>query len=222
MATPPNIYIIGSQCTGKTTLVNALSAHFSQHPPPAPAAAPGVIKEVARHVLKKHAITRGDLRSSPARALELQQLIIDAQSEAETAQLAAHRGAWFISDRSVLDPVVYARRYVSREAADVLTASEGWIAMRGRMARSLVVVCEAGVDWGLVDDGVRLMPLDGAEWWQTHAEFCTALADVGLEYHILPSGVGSTEERVQFVLARWEERRKELVINGGEHEHAKA
>ncbi|RWA08167.1 hypothetical protein EKO27_g6938, partial [Xylaria grammica] len=104
MAALPSIYIIGSQCTGKTTLVTALSAYFEQHPP-APAAQaqahPGVIKEVARSVLSQHGFTRADIRQSQDRALELQRLILEAQSAAEQSQ-----GAWFISDRSAMDPVI--------------------------------------------------------------------------------------------------------------------
>ncbi|KAI0102380.1 AAA domain-containing protein [Nemania sp. FL0031] len=217
MAPFPNIYIIGSQCTGKTTLVNALSSHFSQHPP-SPADSPGVIKEVARTVLRNHSFTRGDIRNSQSRALELQRLIIDGQYDAESAELGV--SSWFISDRSAIDPVIYARKYASREAADVLTTSGKWLEMRGRMAKSLVVVCEAGVDW-LTDDGIRLMPLDSTEWLQTHAEFCSVLAEVGLEHYVLPSGVGSIDGRVQFVLARWEEKRKQLVPRGSEHGHVK-
>ncbi|KAI0420368.1 AAA domain-containing protein [Xylaria grammica] len=200
MAALPSIYIIGSQCTGKTTLVTALSAYFEQHPPASAQAHPGVIKEVARSVLSQHGFTRADIRQSQDRALELQRLILEAQSAAEQSQ-----GAWFISDRSAVDPVIYARKYAGRAAADALTATAEWAEMRERMARSVVVVCEAGVDW-LTDDGVRLMPLDAAEWAQTHAEFCAALADVGLGYHVLPSQMRSTDERVRFVLARWEEK----------------
>ncbi|KAI0407925.1 AAA domain-containing protein [Xylaria palmicola] len=214
MAAPvlPSIYIVGCQCTGKTTLADAIFEHVEQHPV-APGCPPGMIKEVARTVLKNHGFTRSDIRSSQHRALELQSRIIEAQSEAERAQLAAR--AWFISDRSAVDPVIYARRYASREAADALMASPAWVAMRARMAASLVIVCEPGVDW-LADDGVRLMPLDAAEWLQLHAEFCALLADVGLEHYVLPSRMGNKDERVQFVLASWEEKRGRLTISRGE------
>ncbi|KAI0532939.1 AAA domain-containing protein [Xylaria digitata] len=201
MAVLPNIYIIGSQCTGKTTLVNAIFGYFEHHPI-APAGDPGVVKEVARSVLKNHGFTRGDIRSSQDRTLELQRLIIEGQFAAERSQLETR--SWFISDRSAVDPIIYARKYVSREAADTLTASTKWIEMRDRMATSLVIVCEAGVDW-LIDDGIRLMPLDTREWSQLHKEFCLALADVSLRHHVLPSHIRNTDERVQFVLARWEE-----------------
>ncbi|KAI2642306.1 AAA domain-containing protein [Xylaria nigripes] len=213
MATP-NIYIIGSQCTGKTTLINALSDYFDRSPVTA-AKQPAIIKEVARTILKKYDFTRIDIRNSPDRALELQRLIIEAQSAAEKAKL--RENSWFISDRSAVDPVVYARKYVGTEAADALRAAPHWVKMRDRMARSLVVVCEAGVGW-LTDDGVRLMPLDQAEWLGVHEEFCALLADAGLEYHILPSSVGSREDRLQFVLGLWEEKRSLLALGNGDFE----
>ncbi|KAI0970737.1 AAA domain-containing protein [Xylaria arbuscula] len=200
MTTLPNIYIIGSQCTGKTTLVNAISESLKHHPA-ASAEPPGFIKEVARSVLKKHGFTREDIRCSQDRALELQTLIIEAQAEAEKSELKTH--SWFISDRSAIDPIVYARKYVGKKAGDALASSAQWTEMRDRMAKSLVILCEARVDW-LTDDGVRLMPLDSAEWWKLHTEFGLVLADAGLQYHVLPSQIMDTSERVQFVLARWE------------------
>ncbi|KAH8158230.1 hypothetical protein CIB48_g10012 [Xylaria polymorpha] len=215
MAALPNIYIIGSQSTGKTTLVNDLSEHFEHHPI-AVEARPGIIKEVARTILELHGFTRGDIRSSKDRTLELQRLIIEGQFEAEKNELQTR--PWFISDRSAVDPIIYAREYASREGADALVTSARWMEMRNRMAKSLVIVCEAGVDW-LMDDGVRLMPLDSAEWMQIHSRFCDTLAGVGLEYHVLPSRVGSRDERVKFVLARWERKRRELSPASDQYEH---
>ncbi|KAJ2987431.1 hypothetical protein NUW58_g4510 [Xylaria curta] len=217
MAAAPNIYIIGSQCTGKTTLCNAVSEYLNQHPATLEGP-PGAIKEVARTILKNHGFTRGDIRSSQDRTLELQRLIIEGQFEAEKTELQTH--SWFISDRSGFDPIIYARKYVSKEAADGLVASPKWREMRDRMAKSLIIVC-VGEDW-LRDDGVRLMPLDKTEWRQLHAEFCSALAGFGLEYHILPSSVGDRDERVQFVLERWEEKRTRLIIGADEDGQTKA
>jgi len=213
MASPPNIYIVGSQCTGKTTLVNAICRHFFDHGTGrAPEDhRPGVIKEVARSVLEKHKFVRSDIRDSQSRALELQKLIIEAQYESERAHLNKYKQSWFISDRSAVDPVIYARKYASAAAADALCTSEKWLEMKSRMSRSVIVVCEASVEW-LVDDGVRLMPLDPDEWLQLHGEFCAALADMGLEYHVLPGNVGDMDERVEFVLSRWKEKKAQLLL----------
>ncbi|KAI0809696.1 hypothetical protein GGR55DRAFT_696039 [Xylaria sp. FL0064] len=54
--------------------------------------------------------------------------------------------------------------------------------MRHSMVESLVIVCEADVDW-LTDDGVRLMPLDSEEWLQIHKKLCPTLSDI--EHNIL-------------------------------------
>ncbi|GAP83629.1 putative P-loop containing nucleoside triphosphate hydrolase [Rosellinia necatrix] len=211
-AVPPNIYVIGSQSTGKTTLVNALVAHFEKAAATEPEARPpGVVKEVAREVLARHSFTRGDIRDSRARALALQRLIVEAQAAAEATQLLLQPDAWFISDRSGVDPVVYARRYAGRAAGDALAGTPAWAALRDRMARSLVVVCEAGgIDW-LVDDGVRLMPLDAAEWAQLHAEFCRVLDDAGIAYHVVPAEMQDLGDRVRYVLARWEKKKKKTT-----------
>ncbi|KAI0436060.1 AAA domain-containing protein [Xylaria telfairii] len=217
MAALPNIYIIGSQSTGKTTLVNDLSKYFEHHPL-AVEEPPGIIKEVARTILANYGFTRGDIRSSKDRTLQLQRLIIKGQFEAEESELETR--SWFISDRSAVDPVVYARKYASREGADALITSARWVEMRNRMAKSLIIVCEAGVDW-LADDGVRLMPLDSTEWMQTHSEFCDTLANIGLEYHVLPSKIGCRDERAKFILARWERKRRELTPASDQHEHVK-
>ncbi|KAJ8109949.1 hypothetical protein ONZ43_g6000 [Nemania bipapillata] len=79
------------------------------------------------------------------------------------------------------------------------------------------------MDW-LFDDGVRMMPLDRAEWLGIHDEFCAVLTETGLEHRVLPAGVGTTEERVRFVLEGWEEKWRQLAGDDGEeHEsgHAK-
>ncbi|KAH6856103.1 hypothetical protein B0I37DRAFT_366569 [Chaetomium sp. MPI-CAGE-AT-0009] len=89
---PPNIYIVGAQCTGKTTLVGNLRAHFyntptttssdGANPPSPPPPPPTIITEVARGVLATHRFTARDVRI-PARSLALQRLILQAQAAAE-------------------------------------------------------------------------------------------------------------------------------------------
>lgn len=74
-----------------------------------------------------------------------------AQLNAECRALESRK--WFISDRSGVDPIVYARKYVSEEAAEDLVKSTEWLELKERMKSALVIVCEAGVDW-LIDDGV--------------------------------------------------------------------
>jgi len=193
-----NVYIVGAQCTGKTTLVNHLAQHFHDNPPSA--GPPAIIKEVARAVLAQHNFTADDITSSQERCLLLQRLILEAQAKAEREALRA--GAeWFISDRSGVDPVAYAAEHVGEGAADELTRSSDWVELRERMQRSLIVVCEAGASW-LTDDGVRLMPASMDEWRAFHELFCRILCRMGLDFVVLPSAVADLGDRVEFVLGK--------------------
>ena len=199
-----NIYVIGAQGTGKTTLVNALANHFKQKKDRVwqgeMLEEPRIIKEVARNVLQKHGFTASDITTSKERALQLQELILQAQFEAEQAT----EGSWFISDRSGLDPVVYAKVYVGESAASEMLGSATWRSLRLR--DGLVIVCEAGSDW-LWDDGVRLMPTDTEEWMALHKTFCALLRDLGIDFEIV-SRKTSVAERVQSVSRWWRERVK--------------
>lgn len=99
---PKNLYIIGAQCTGKTTIVNALRDHFNREGSRIwrgkPISPPAFIVELARTVLVKHDFRAEDITSSPTRSLQLQNLILQAQAEAERAV----SDVWFVSDRSGL------------------------------------------------------------------------------------------------------------------------
>lgn len=196
MAEFRNIYIIGAQSTGKTTLVDALTAHFERHPANNgdSASRPAIIKEVARGVLQRHNFTADDITSSKPRALELQRLIIEAQCKAEEAATQ-----WYISDRSGLDPLVYARQHVGLDETLALMKGHSWQYLKVNMKAGLVIVCEAGGEW-LIDDGVRLMPQDRHAWLHMHTTFWEMLESCGIEYHVLPITLRDLEARVEFVL----------------------
>lgn len=133
--------------------------------------------------------------------MRLQELIFEAQYAAE--EKAAAGKQWFIADRSGFDPIVYARRYVGEEGARNLLGMGMWGVLRERMVGSLVVICEAGADW-LVDDGVRLMPVDRADWRAFHDLFCEVMRAEGVGFEVLPCDVVELKERVAFVLDWWE------------------
>jgi nicotinamide riboside kinase len=201
---PRDIYIVGAQSTGKTTLVEALQDHFNKgdHSYERDGhciSRPKIITETARIVLQENNFTADDIKSSPARASALQRLILQAQLSAERTML---EGEWFVSDRSGVDPIVYARKYGSRDAGSALIKSPEWPELRERMRKSVIIVCEAGAEW-LTDDGVRLMPESREDWVGFHQLFCSCLDDLGLNYEVLPCDVTSLHERVAFVLERW-------------------
>jgi len=87
----PNVYVVGAQCTGKTTLVNALERFYTANNDVDHSNStktmngPRFIREIARSVLAKHGFTRGDITTSPSRALQLQRYILEGQHEAEHA-----------------------------------------------------------------------------------------------------------------------------------------
>ncbi|MBE3044189.1 ATP-binding protein [Candidatus Bathyarchaeota archaeon] len=205
----PNIYIIGAQGTGKTTLVDALLPSLLPMCQTLNLQPPATFPESARQVLSTSTLTTSQIAASPTLSHSLNKAIIAAQSTAET--LALSRSSWFISDRSAIDPIVYTRRSVSREAAADIMAGEDWVEMTGRMEGGLVVVCEAGMEW-LVDDGLRLMPKGREDWMSVYEGFCEVLGEVGVGYCVLPAGVESVEERVEFVIVKWRERVASLVV----------
>ncbi|KAG5661345.1 hypothetical protein KAF25_005467 [Fusarium avenaceum] len=206
-ATLPNIYVIGPQSTGKTTLVNKLRDDLRHWLADAAIEPPQIVTEVARTVLTKHKYTANDITSSTDRCLELQKLILEAQAAAEKEALL--HSSWFISDRSGFDPLVYAREYVSPEAVVEMRRLPAWIEVKTRMENSLIVVCEAGTPW-LMYDGVRLMPDNEDAWMKLSRDFCDLLDETGFSYCVVPRTMLDLSERAEFVLAKWEERRLSL------------
>ena len=200
---PPNIYVVGAQSTGKTTLVSALDTYFEQHRTylSEQVARPHIIKEVARSVLRDHHFTADDITTSKPRALQLQRLILNAQSKAERS----FGQEWYITDRSGLDPLAYAHRYVGDEEARQLRQEEAWQDVEKRIRKGLVVMCGVGGEW-LVDDGIRLMPESRDDWAEFQSLFCSLMDELGIEYTILPSSVRDLGSRVDFVIEQWQNR----------------
>ena len=203
VAQSPCLYIIGAQCTGKTTLVDALedmfgSGELSNHLQ-GKSSRPVIIREVARTVLRDKHFSRDDITTSSSRALQLQKHILDAQYEAEQTAIGPDtRATWYISDRSGLDPIIYAQLFVGEEAAQEMLASEKWGEREQRMKAGVVMLCEAGCSW-LVDDGTRLMPTGTEEWTHINDAFRKQLAVRGIRYTLVPNHVVSLEARVQLV-----------------------
>ena len=200
---PPNIYIIGPQSTGKTTLVSALDRYFEQHRTYSsePVPQPHIIREVARSVLREHQFTAYDITHSKSRALQLQRLILNAQSKVERSFCQE----WYITDRSGLDALAYAHRYVGKEEARQLRQEEAWQDVEKRIRKGLVVLCGVGGEW-LIDDGVRLMPENRDDWAEIQTVFCSLLDELGMQYTILPSSVRDLDRRVDFVIEQWKIR----------------
>lgn len=197
----PNIYIVGPQCTGKTTIVNELRNAVAADTLWS-ANKPQFVSEVARSVLKQHDFATEEIRSSPERSFLLQTMIMDAQAKAEIEAL--EQASWFVSDRSGVDPIVYAKRYVGDDAARNMELSATWLELKTRMSNSLVVLCESGCKW-LQDDGVRLMPTDEEDWTQFYRTFCATLQENDVRYCVVSCEMLSLKERVDFVITQWKQ-----------------
>lgn len=200
-----NVYIIGAQCTGKTTLVNNLEEEFDSSgcgQPGKQMSKPIIIREVARAVLREKKFSRDDITNSPSRALQLQNYILEAQMEAEKAvSKSDHPSPWYICDRSGLDPIAYAHNFVGEDAAEDMLASEAWQELEGRMKAGIVILCEAGCDW-LVDDGTRLMPDDMEDWMRVDNTYRKLLAAREIDYIVCSRNLASLADRVQLVKER--------------------
>ena len=103
----PAIFIVGPSSCGKTTLCNALAEDLQLKPEL-------YIQEMARVVMATQGFTRDDIHT-----YEMQNAIMNAQLRAEQ-DAARHRDAkasvLFLSDRSAVDPVIYAATCGTKDA----------------------------------------------------------------------------------------------------------
>ncbi len=190
---PPNVFIIGPQCTGKTTLVLQLEKLLTKYTN-ITTTQPFIIHEVVRQIMSTKHFSADDFSTN--RWIELQDLTIKAQIDAEEA-LEKH---WFISDRSVLDPVVYTQLYT--ESLGKLREAEGWVASVQRMRDGVVILCEAGQRAWLSSDAVRIAFANTEQWEAMNEQFKELLGGEDIPYHLLSRHVVSIEERVEFVVER--------------------
>lgn len=190
------MYIIGAQCTGKTTLSEAFAAAVKSN---IPSLKSELLQETARTTLQLHGFTRIDVRNGGDRCLQLQHLIMQSQLERESTARKQDLNL-VISDRSGIDPLVYARMYCESVAVTQLEHSAIWEQLRLNLREGVVVVCEPVQDW-LFDDGTRLVPLNWEEWVETHKTFCMLLEQHEIEHIVLPAALRPLEDRVRFMLS---------------------
>jgi len=159
-----NVYIIGPQSTGKTTLVNALVERFRGDVP--------VIQEIARHVMKEKGYSRIDVDSTDSeRRYAMQNDIFQAQIEKEDSYLLSRTK--FISDRSAIDPLVYLMQYSGTNLLDRITSRVKWQKVRERYgdAKESLVVLLLPVEDFLIDDDIRYMAKSTHDWHSLAATF---------------------------------------------------
>ena len=211
---PKNIYIIGAQSSGKTTLISALTTYFANKSDLTWRALaiqkPQILNEVARQVLQDHESTGQDISESETRALELQTFILEAQYRAENAA----KGSWFISDRSGVDAIVYGKYYAGETGAEKLLSTKEWKELENALRDSIIIVCEPVISW-LEEDGLRFMPKDPLARTELvsviHQKFCDFLDEANFRYSVLPNTLYELDERVGFVIGEWRKTEIDLV-----------
>ncbi len=179
------IYIVGPSSTGKTTLCNAIAQRFNIR-------APAYITEVARTVMKEEGFSRKDVNR-----IEMQGSIMRAQLRADiVARDAVTRGGFpfLLSDRSAIDPVVYASQ-ISIQNADTLMATPEFQDNLPNYRNSTFILLKPVDEW-LEDDGVRSLD-DLAVCTEA---FQNILNSLEISYQKLDRSCRLLEERVAQVL----------------------
>jgi nicotinamide riboside kinase len=188
-----NVYIIGPQSTGKTTLVKALVDSLGVEVP--------VIQEVARKVMQERGYSRIDVDSSDhERKFGLQHDIFNAQVEKEMTFIRA--GTAFVSDRSVIDPLIYLFHYSGREAMNRITSTDEWQKVRdryGNTKQSLVILLSPVPEF-LIDDNVRYMSKSLDDWHFLAANFRVFLEEEEIPYIEIGKDVLDIKDRVARVM----------------------
>lgn len=191
-----SVYIVGAQCTGKTTLSRAVERQIKEEHPQLKVE---LVNEIARPTLEKFNINRDDIRNDPERCYLLQKLILKGQHQRETE---VSTDTVMVSDRSGVDPLAYASLLLDDKSVKELCANDMWTKLRERMKEAAVILCEPVEDW-LFDDGVRLMPIDIHEWRALHYTFCQLLDQYGVPYRVVPCTLRDLSARVSLVLSTW-------------------
>ncbi|KAH8088984.1 AAA domain-containing protein, partial [Cristinia sonorae] len=197
------IFILGPSSSGKTTLCNALAQDLLDEDEDQ-----GVyIREVARRVMSTQGFTRNDTGT-----YEMQRAIMHAQAQAEIDVVLRLRNAQgppppgnalrdrllLLSDRSAVDPVVYAStgaEVAEREGIrSRLVNDRTFQAVLPLYRRSVFVVLHPVEEW-LTDDGVRSLE----DPWVYLQELFRTLQELGIPFVEVETGVRDLRERVALV-----------------------
>lgn len=189
---PIQVYVIGPSSTGKTTLCNAVAKSLKL-------SSRCFITEVARQVMRTRGFTREDVGT-----IEMQRAIMQAQLEEEAkACERARRGntgdGLILSDRSGIDPVVYAILTAkdedeARQKEDALANLAAFQMALHRYNDAIFFLLSPVKEW-LVDDGVR--NLDDHE--RCIIVFRQVLDELGIKYQEIGAEMKGLEDRVRLV-----------------------
>lgn len=184
------VYFVGPGSTGKTTLAKALCETCTSPT--------FLLSEVARTVLSKLKYTAQDISNDAAKCYILQEAILVQQCQQERELLKLKRS--YISDRSAIDPIVYAKFYIKDKNVDLLEKEE-WHEMKSRYQNeksSLIVFIEPNEAF-LKDDGTRKMPTDLEEWKAFYRCFLEFMNDNHIPFKVIPRNMTNICDRSEQV-----------------------
>lgn len=188
------VYFIGPGSTGKTTLTKAVWKKCSPET--------SMLTEVARTVLRKLKYTANDISSDPIKCYNLQKAIFVEQCDKERELLETNRK--FISDRSAIDPLVYAEFYINGNTFDPFLDLEDtkWheIKLRYQDERNTLIVLIEPNESFLKNDGTRKMPTDLEEWKSFYRCFLSFMNKNQIPFKIIPSNVTNICQRTDQVI----------------------
>ncbi|OSX61367.1 hypothetical protein POSPLADRAFT_1046788 [Postia placenta MAD-698-R-SB12] len=187
------VFILGPSSSGKTTLCNALVEDLGLD-------RSRYVTEVARNVMKTHGFTRHDTDT-----FEMQHTIMMAQLRAEEAVLKRYSENIdfpldILSDRSAIDPAVYAGTSTAAGAAERqkrLLNDPAFRAVLPLYQKSTFVQ-----DW-FEDDGVR--SLEDPRVYNTH--LFAVMEELGIPFVCIGEERKDIRDRVDFVRELLEQQR---------------
>jgi len=143
------IYVVGPSSTGKTTLCNALAAKLGLE-------APAYITEVARKVMRETGYTRGDIGKI---GMQMDIMKAQLQREDERKLTATKSQRVLLSDRSAIDPIVYAiftstsEEEAQQRRDSLINSPQFQLALPG-YRHSIFLLLKPVQEW-VWDDGIR-------------------------------------------------------------------
>ncbi|KAI0684614.1 AAA domain-containing protein [Cytidiella melzeri] len=183
------IFVVGPSSSGKTTLCNAIAEKLQVDPA-------RHIKEVARTVMRAQNFSRHTVKT-----YEMQHAIMQAQVAEEKRVLSMPQDersrVWLLSDRSAVDPIVYASTSGVPEAGEMrnrLLHQQSFLDALPLYRTSLFVALSAVPEW-IEDDGVRSLD-DPSNY---HTQLCNILSELGISFVKIGDNMRNLTRRVEFV-----------------------
>ena len=165
------VVITGSECTGKTTLVQALAARFET----------AFSTEGARNYLDE---VQRPLSFADVEPIAYRQMSLEGDALERAENLA-------ILDTDLVSTVIYSRHYYGR--------CKTWITEMARSRRAgLYLVCDIDVPW--TEDGPQRDQGEPEQRLQLHQTFISELDRIQARYEILSGGADTRLERATTII----------------------